>query len=614
MFMLVLTFQAGSFQSRFNRRDNPPSRLTTLQAATQPLRRSSRRTTAAHNGEGGAPPRRQAFVQSVKVQQESAMTDRADTSLTPAPRGRTIGARALLAAAAAAVALAIAAPADAQTLRAVKHSALRVLDPIVTTAYITRNHGYMIYDTLFALDAEYNVLPQMAEGYTVSDDQLTWTIPLRDGLMFHDGAPVTATDVIASLKRWGERDSMGQKLMDFVASMDPADANTVVITLKEPYGLLLDSLAKPSSNVPFIMPARLAATPSTESVPEQIGSGPFKFMADEYQPGVVTVYEKFEEYVPRAEASSWASGGKVAKVDRVEWIVMADAQTALNALMSDEIDYWEAPPIDLLPILEPNSDLTVRVQNIMGSTTIGRFNFLHAPFDNKKVRQAAMVALNQQDVLDAMIGNSDYYKICGAMFMCDTPLATDIGAEGVMTKGDTDAARALLAASGYDGTPLVIMHPTDVGTLRTQPVVAAQLFRDAGFNVDLQAMDWQTLVGRRASQAAIADGGWNMFFTTWVGTDVFNPISNNMVNGRGANGGWFGWPDMPEAEKLRDDYARAATLEEKQAAATKLQALAYDEAMYAPLGQFTAPAAWSNRLTGVLDGPAPFFWNISKAE
>jgi peptide/nickel transport system substrate-binding protein len=547
------------------------------------------------------------------------MTDSAKTAFTPkiksgSLRSATKLARGMLFAAAAVAAMMGAQPADAQTLRAVKHSALRVLDPIITTAYITRNHGYMIYDTLFALDENYVIHPQMAEGYTVSDDKLVWTITLRDGLMFHDGAAVMPADVIASLKRWGTRDSMGQKLMDFVASMEPSGDKAVVITLKEPYGLVLDSLAKPSSNVPFIMPARLAATPSTEGVAEQIGSGPFKWNAEEFQPGVIAVYEKFEGYVPRTEEPSWASGGKVVKVDRVEWVVMADAQTALNALMSDEIDYWEQPSFDLLPILQANPDLNIHVQNKMGSTTIGRFNFLHAPFNDKKVRQAAMMALNQQDVMDAMIGNPDYYQLCGAMFMCGTPLETDIGAEGVLAKDDLEKAKALLKESSYDGTPLVIMHPTDVGTLRTQPVVAAQLFRDAGFVVDLQAMDWQTLVGRRASQSPIAEGGWNMFFTTWVGTDVFNPISNNMVNGRGANGGWFGWPDEPRAEALRDTYARASTDEEKKVAATALQALAYDEAMYAPLGQFTAPAAWTNKLTGVLDGPAPFFWNISNAE
>ncbi|WP_339948407.1 ABC transporter substrate-binding protein [uncultured Albimonas sp.] len=534
----------------------------------------------------------------------------AKTGRRAAPRRRTSAA--LLAGAAAAALLAT--PLSAQTLKVVMHSSLRVLDPIITTAYMSRNHGYMVFDTLFALNSDYEIKPQMAEGYEISEDQLTWTITLRDGLVFHDGAPVTAEDAVASLKRWGERDGMGQKLMEAVSEMVAVDDKTFEIRLTEPYGLVLDSIAKPSSNVPFIMPKRLAEVPSTEPIPEQIGSGPFVFVQDEFQPGVQTVYEKFADYVPREEEPSWASGGKVAKVDRVEWIVMSDAQTAMNAMMSGEIDYWEQVPLDLLPVLEQVPEVKVDVLNKMGLVTIGRFNFLNPPFDDLKVRQAAMMAMNQDDVLAALIGNPDYYTACGAMFLCDTPLESDAGAGPVLEKDDLDAAKALLEESSYDGSPIVIMHPTDVGTLNTQPVVAAQAFRDIGFNVDLQAMDWQTLVGRRASQAPLSDGGWNMFFTNWVGADVFNPIVNNMVNGKGKDGGWFGWPDMPEAEELRTAYAKAGSVEEQAEIAEKLQAFAYENAMYIPLGQYTTPTAWSGKLDGVLGGPAPFFWNISKSE
>ena len=534
----------------------------------------------------------------------------AKTGRRAAPRRRTSAA--LLAGAAAAALLAT--PLSAQTLKVVMHSSLRVLDPIITTAYMSRNHGYMVFDTLFALNSDYEIKPQMAKGYEISEDQLTWTITLRDGLVFHDGAPVTAEDAVASLKRWGERDGMGQKLMEAVSEMVAVDDKTFEIRLTEPYGLVLDSIAKPSSNVPFIMPKRLAEVPSTEPIPEQIGSGPFVFVQDEFQPGVQTVYEKFADYVPREEEPSWASGGKVAKVDRVEWIVMSDAQTAMNAMMSGEIDYWEQVPLDLLPVLEQVPEVKVDVLNKMGLVTIGRFNFLNPPFDDLKVRQAAMMAMNQDDVLAALIGNPDYYTACGAMFLCDTPLESDAGAGPVLEKDDLDAAKALLEESSYDGSPIVIMHPTDVGTLNTQPVVAAQAFRDIGFNVDLQAMDWQTLVGRRASQAPLSDGGWNMFFTNWVGADVFNPIVNNMVNGKGKDGGWFGWPDMPEAEELRTAYAKAGSVEEQAEIAEKLQAFAYENAMYIPLGQYTTPTAWSGKLDGVLGGPAPFFWNISKSE
>ena len=504
-------------------------------------------------------------------------------------------------------------PLSAETLRAVKHSALRVLDPIMTTAYMSRNHGYMIFDTLYALDSNLVAQPQMVDSHTVSDDGLVYTFTLRDGLKFHDGADVTGEDVAASIKRWGERDGMGQVLMSFVESMAQGDApNQFVITLKEPYGLVIDSLAKPSSNVPFIMPKRLAETPSTEPIPEQIGSGPFKWVADEFQPGVIAVYEKFEEYVPRSEPASWASGGKNVMVDRVEWVVMPDDQTALNALQAGEIDYWESPPSDLLPILDANPEITVKNLNALGFQTIMRPNALNAPMDDPRIRKAAIAAVNQKDVLDALVGNPEYYKICGAMFVCGTPLETAVGSDTLTEGNGMDMAKKMLEEAGYDGTPIVIMHPTDVGTLRTQPVVVAQAMRDAGFTVDLQAMDWQTLVGKRASQASIADGGWHMFMTNWVGADVFNPLVNNMVNGKGPEGGWFGWPAVPKLEELRIAYAKAPSLDEQKTLAEEIQKIAYEEGVYAPIGQYFVPTAWSNNLEGVLDAPAPLFWNIAK--
>src|SRR3954468_25044179 len=424
------------------------------------------------------------------------------------------------------------ASAAGKTVTAVMHSDLRVIDPGFTTAYITRDHGYMVYDTLLSVDSNFKIQPQMAD-WKVSDDKLTYTLTLRDGLKWHDGTDVTAEDCVASLKRWGRNDGMGQKLMDFTASLEAADAKTIVLTLKEPYGLVLESIGKPSSLVPFMMPKRLAETVQGQQIAEQIGSGPFKFVKAEFQPGVKAVYEKFADYVPRKEAPSWTSGGKVVKVDRVEWVTMPDAQTAVNALQSGDIDFMENLPFDMLSILEGSSDLKIEVLNKFGFQTLGRMNFTLPPFDNVKVRRAAFLALNQKDVLDALIGNPKYQKICGAVFICDTPLASEVGAE-TLVKGDgMAAAKKALAESGYDGTPIAIMAPGDVTTLKAQPVVAAQALREAGFKVDLQATDWQTVVSRRASQKPVKEGGWNMFFTNWVGADVVNPVVNASLNGRG---------------------------------------------------------------------------------
>jgi peptide/nickel transport system substrate-binding protein len=506
------------------------------------------------------------------------------------------------------------ASAAGKTITAVMHSDLRIIDPIFTTAYITRDHGYMVYDTLLATDSNFKIQPQMAD-WKVSDDKLTYTFTLRDGLKWHDGAPVTAEDCVASLKRWGKVDGMGQKLMDFTASIEATDPKTITLKLKEPYGLVLESIGKPSSRVAFMMPKRLAETPPDKQIPEQIGSGPFKFVASEFQPGVKSVYEKNTDYVPRKEASSWTAGAKVVKVDRVEWITMSDAQTAVNALQSGDIDFLENPPFDMLPILEGNKDLKVEVLNKFGFQTLGRMNFLYPPFDNVKVRRAAFLALNQKDVLDALVGNPAYYKICGAFFVCGTPLETEVGAESLVKGNGMAEAKKELAESGYDGTPVVIMAPGDVVTLKAQPVVSAQLLREAGFKVDLQATDWQTVVSRRASQKPPKEGGWNMFFTNWVSADVDNPVSNLSIGGQGKKGGWFGWAEDAKIETLRDQFARSSTLDEKKKIAADIQKEAYEQVIYVPLGQYLIPTAWRKSLTGVIDGPAtPVFWNVDKSE
>jgi peptide/nickel transport system substrate-binding protein len=513
-----------------------------------------------------------------------------------------------------AAALALPSQADAKTITAVMHSDLRVIDPGFTTAYITRDHGYMVYDTLLATDANFKIQPQMAD-WKVSDDKLTYTFTLRDGLKWHDGTPVTAEDCVASLKRWGKNDGMGQKLMDFTASIEAPDAKTIVLKLKEPYGLVLETIGKPSSLVPFMMPKRLAETPPGQQIKEQIGSGPFKFVAAEFQPGIKAVYEKNKDYVPRKEPPSWTAGGKVVKVDRVEWITMADAQTAVNALQSGDIDFMENPSFDILPVLAANPDINVETLNKLGNQTIGRMNFLFPPFDNVKVRRAALRALNQKDVLDALIGNPEYYQICGAVFVCGTPLASDVGSDSLVKGNGMAEAKKLLAESGYDNTPVVIMAPGDVVTLKAQPIVSAQLLREAGFKVDVQATDWQTVVTRRASPKPPGDGGWNMFFTNFVGADVANPVANFPVNAKGKNGGWFGWPDDPKMEALRDAFVRAPSPEAQKKIAADIQQEVYDQVIYIPLGQYLAPSAWRKSLSGVLDGPAtPIFWNIDKSE
>lgn len=497
---------------------------------------------------------------------------------------------------------------DKKTLRMVPHAGLRITDPIITTAFMSRNHGYMIYDTLFAVNDKMEVQPQMVDKYDISGDKLTYTFTLRDGLKFHDGAPVTTADVIASLQRWGKADGMGQKLFSFVKELKAADDKTFQLILKEPYGLVLDSLGKPSSNVPFIMPKRLAETPHTKNVPEEIGSGPFRFVKGEFDPGVKVVYEKNPDYKPRSEAPSFVSGGKVAKVDRVEWITMADAQTAMNALIKGEIDIWEQASYDLLPELKKSKEVVVKDLGPLGMNYMLRMNWLQPPLDNVKIRRAILHAINQEDYLAAQIGDPEYSKVCPALFGCSTPLKTDVGA----VKPDLEMAKKLLKESGYKGEKIVIMAPTDLASIAQLPLVSAPILRSIGLNIDLQSMDWQTLVGRRAKTDGIDQGGWHIFHTAWGTADMMNPIANAGVKGLGKEGGWFGWTADPEIEKLRDAYARETDLAKQKEIAAAVQKRAYEMVHYIPLGEYFQPTAYRKNIEGLLPSPAFVLWNVEK--
>jgi len=518
---------------------------------------------------------------------------------------------ALVLAAALSGVLSLPAPAKGQTLTAVMHSALRVLDPVITTAHIVRNHAYMIYDTLLATDADGKIQPQMAEKWVVSPDGKIYTFTLRSGLKWHDGPPVKAEDCIASIRRFVEQDKMGQILMTLVADMKVVDDRTFQVILKEPTEVILTTLAKPSGLAAFMMPKRIAETPPATPIKETIGSGPFKFVSAEFKPGIKAVYEKNKEYVPRSEPASGNAGGKVVHVDRVEWVTMPDHMTTVNALIAGEIDYMEWVPFDLLPMVEGKKDIKVHVIEKQGFQTMYRFNHLHPPFSNKLIRQAAMYAVRQEDVLKALVGNPKYYRTCPAAFGCGTPYESSAGADMVV-QSNPEKARELLKQAKYDGTPVVILHATDVVTIASNPVVIAAALRKVGFTVDLQSMDWMTLVTRRASMEPPAKGGWNLFSTNWLINEVMDPLRSAPASASGKRA-WFGWPENKQIEELRLKFARALKPAEQKKLAEEIQRLLIDEGVLVPLGQFYIPSAYRTSLTGVLDSHVPYFWNMKKA-
>jgi peptide/nickel transport system substrate-binding protein len=497
------------------------------------------------------------------------------------------------------------------TLKVIPHADLKNTDPIWTTAYITRNHGYMIYDTLFSLDENLQPQPQMVDTWNVSPDGLTYTFTLRSGLKWHDGTPVRAADCVASIKRWGKRDGMGQKLMDFTTALTVVDARTFTLTLKQPYGLVLHSLGKISSNVPFMMPERLAQTDAFTQIKEHIGSGPFKFVAEEWVPGSKVVYVRNPDYVPRSEPPSFASGGKQVHVDRVEWLYIPDPATAQAALAAGEVDYYERPPTDLLPLMEKNPDITVAIIDPLGTQGWLRPNHLYPPFNNKKARQALLWMVNQEDYMRAIIGDPKFWRTCGAYFMCGTPLETDVASEPLMQQ-DFAKAQQLMQEAGYNGEPVILMDPTDIPILHGASLVTAQMLRKIGVNVQVQAMDWSTLTSRRAEKKPPSEGGWNLFHTWSTGADVASPVANIGVSGGCTEKAWFGWPCDERLEKLRDDWALATSAAQQKELAIELQRVAYDNVPYVNYGQWFLPTAYRSNLKGVIVSPVPFFWNISK--
>jgi peptide/nickel transport system substrate-binding protein len=510
-------------------------------------------------------------------------------------------------------AVAVAGPAMAQsnkTLRVVMHSDLKIVDPVWTTAYIVRNHGYLIYDTLFALDGNLQPQPQMVESWTVSDDKLTWTFKLRDGLKWTDGQPVTTADVLPSIKRFTDKDALGGLLAKSTKEMSTIDDKTFRITLSEPYSLMLKTLAKSASVPLFVVPKRVAETPVSQQFSDTTGSGPFIFKKDEWKAGERVVYVRNPDYKPRPEPPSGLAGGKIAKIDRIEWVSIPDNQTAINALISGEVDMIEAPAHDLLPVLERDKNVEIVVPDTLGLTYVFRFNWKQPPFNDVRYRHAAALALNQKDFLQAAIGDPRYYKVCKAMFGCGTPLESPAGMDGVL-ESRFDESKKLLKELGYDGTPVVVLQSTDVANLVNMAPVAKTLLERGGFKVDLQSMDWQTLVSRRTKKDPVSQGGWNIVMTAASAVLLLDPVNNHYAEASGDRA-QFGWPLDEEIEKLRMAFVRENDPRKQFEIAEKVQTRIISQGVTIPLGQYVQPMARRTSVSGNVASPVTVFWNVEK--
>jgi len=436
---------------------------------------------------------------------------------------------------------AIAQTTRARTLRFVPQANLTLLDPIFTTALVTINHGWAIYDTLFGANIKQEIKPQMADGYTVSDDGRTYLIKLREGLKFHNGEPVRAQDCVPSLTRWAMRETLGQTVWKFVDACSALDDRTIKVTLRQPLPIFIEAIGKGGASVPFIMPEHLAKTDPFKQVTETIGSGPFRFVKDEFVPGSLVAYAKNADYVPRQEPAEWTAGGKTVHFDRVEWRVIPDSATAAAALQAGEVDWYEQVQADLVPLLRRNPEVTIGSANPTGFNGILRFNHLHPPFNNIAVRRAVLLAVNQADYMAAITGNdTGAFNACKAVLPCGTAYGREIGTAAM--PGDLAKARAALAASGYNGEKVVIVSPIDFVTIGPMGDVTYDLLKKLGMNVELVSTDWGTLTQRRASREPVEKGGWSIVHTWAPSVIIGDPVQQFFARGLGASG-WFGWFD-----------------------------------------------------------------------
>ena len=498
---------------------------------------------------------------------------------------------------------------NARVLRCAPEANLASIDPVWTTATVAINYGYMVYDQLYGSDLDLVPRPQMAEGHTLSDDRKLYTFKLREGLLFHDGEPVRSRDCIASITRWSKRSAWGQALGDRIEEMKVVDDRSFTMRMKKPFALTLNALGQGYS---FIMPERVAQTDPFKQITETVGSGPFVFKNDEFVSGARAVWTRNEKYVSRTEPSNMWAGAKRVFVDRVEHIVMPDGATAAAALQAGEIDWAQVPTIDLVPMLSKSRGVRTFVNDPFGWIGVIRPNFLYPPFDNRKLLRAILPAVDQNEFLAAVIGDQhELGKTPVGLFTLGTPMANTAGLEALTGPRDVALARRLVQESGYKGEKVVLMSPSDQPALTQTTQVVRALLQSVGINVDYQSMDWSTLVSRRASREPPDKGGWNMFCTSWGGLSVSDPGGHFPMRGNG-RGGWFGWPEDPKMEALRDAWLDAPDLAAQKKLAEEIQVYAMQQVPMIPTGQWFYPTATRDNVTDIVRSALMLHWNVKK--
>jgi peptide/nickel transport system substrate-binding protein len=502
---------------------------------------------------------------------------------------------------------------NARVLRFIPQANLSSLDAVAGTQYVVRNAAVMVWETLYGVDASNTPRPQMAEGHTVNADFTVWTFKLRDGLKWHDGERVTSADVVASVNRWMVRDTMGQQIKKRLDALEAVDDRTVRFRLNAPFSKMLFAVGKSNAPVCLIMPERIAKTDPFQLIKEYVGSGPMKFNTAEWVPGSKAVFEKFDGYNPRPEAGEWLSGGKRMNFDRIEWVIIPDAATAGAALQNGEVDWWENPISDLVPLLKRNRNLNVDIGDPLGNIGSFRMNHLNPPFNDVRVRRAVLMALSQTDYMQAVVGDdTNLWKACPSFFTPGTSLYTEEGGELLKGPRDYEGAKKLLKEAGYNGEKIRLIVPTDVAITKAEGDVTADLLQKIGMNVDYVATDWGTTGTIRAKKDPVDKGGWNIFHTWHAGADCINPAPYTALDASGATA-WFGWPKSDAVQKGIADWYAAPDLAAEKKAIVDINKASFENVTYIPTGFFLQYTAWRKNVSGIVKAPFPVFWGVTKS-
>ncbi len=495
-----------------------------------------------------------------------------------------------------------------QTLRFVPIIGLTILDPSFAGLPHTRSHGYLVFDTLYGLDETFAARPQMADGHQVDDAGRSWDIKLREGLRFHDGTPVLARDAVASIRRCALREGFCQALMDVTADLTAPDDRTIRFRLTRPFPHLPEALAGLATVTPVVMPERLASGDPAKPVSEMVGSGPYRFIAQDFVMGERSAYERFDGYLPRnGDKPSYTSGPKIAHLGRVEWMAIEDAATASSALLAGEVDWLQAVAADQVALLSRHAAVRTAVTEPAGSIGIMRFNHLHPPFDNPAIRRALLGAVDQADAMNALAGTDrEYWRDRVGLFHQGTPLANDAGIEVMGSPRDYARVKRELAQAGYHGERIVVLGTSGAGYIPALSQVGADALRRAGMNVDLQLTDFATMARRVLKRDPPETGGWNVYFIIAEGAFNHNLATNSYIRGDGKSGS-PGWPGSPRFEALRQAWLDADTLDEQRRIGVEAQLQLWQDVPYIPMGQWLRVTAHRRNVVNIPHGFAAFY-------